>query len=73
MKKKISLKEVTVKSFVTQLDQNQKQTVQGGAATQLCDLEPTNQSCYHYMSCNAWECVATRYGNGEQVINCNEL
>ncbi|TXC85235.1 pinensin family lanthipeptide [Luteibaculum oceani] len=66
MKKKLKLNQFKVKSFVTELNDNS--FVKGGG--KLDDLF-TKQSCYHYMSCNQWECLATRYGNGEQIINCN--
>ncbi len=66
MKKKLTLKEVAVKSFVTQV--GQEQHVKGGSGD-ICRV--TNESCQHdYISCNPWECVATAFG---EEINCNEI
>ncbi len=48
MKKKLSLKDLEVKSFVTSIDKTQE--VKGGD-------NYTELSCYRYMSCFAFQCI----------------
>lgn len=50
MKKKLSLKDLEVKSFVTSIDKTQE--VKGGE-----DKNYTEFSCYRYMSCFAFQCI----------------
>jgi len=56
MKKKLSLKNLSVKSFVTEINTQQ---VKGGGG-----LDDTLYSCMAYISCNILQCVATVNGNG---------
>ncbi len=53
MKKKIQLKNIAVQSFVTQLPENQKHSVKGGAAPS----KETCGSCMAFISCYITDCI----------------
>lgn len=63
MKKKLTLGDLKVSSFVTSMDKNEKQTVKGGAQTLLdcaSDFCPTNYCVppTHYCQTMPADCIA---------------
>ncbi len=53
MKKKLTLTDVTVASFVTRIDANK---IKGGATKDCLDELITGFSCLHNLSCNPIAC-----------------
>ncbi|WP_170226967.1 pinensin family lanthipeptide [Luteibaculum oceani] len=51
MKKKLKLNQVSVKSFVTELDKDAKKEVNGGGTRE------TMYSCMAYVSCYITDCI----------------
>ena len=67
MKKKLNLKELEVKSFVTNLDSNSEKTVKGGShitGCGLCDTDEEGSACQtnnHLCETKDFGCYKTRY------------
>lgn len=57
MPKKVKLKDLKVKSFVTQLDPGQKKKLKAGA-TGCCDTLP-QVTCWTVETCNTCDCTPT--------------
>ena len=54
MKKKLKLNDIEVKSFVTKLNHNKQEAINGGAK----DLKETMYSCLQYISCHMTDSIA---------------
>ncbi|TXC85233.1 pinensin family lanthipeptide [Luteibaculum oceani] len=69
MKKKLQLKDLKVKSFVTELGKKASHQLKGQGGKVPTDI--TGASCVEdYISCNAWECLATKPGD---QIDCSKI
>ncbi|MGB0167375.1 MAG: pinensin family lanthipeptide [Luteibaculum sp.] len=69
MKKKLNLSGLRVQSFVTELRNNEASSIKGQGTGLPTDI--TGASCAEdYVSCNPWECLATKAGDR---IDCTKI
>ncbi len=64
MKKKVSLKEIEVKSFVTNLEKDQQSHVKGKGG-----LPETMYSCYAYVTCDMVQCAV----DGDYTVSTDDI